>query len=491
MNRIVYATLLAGLLAFTLAGCDTAGDEGGTVTLTGRVVDVEGAPVADALITVHANENTAFSEDITARTDAAGTYSIRVEIEANTELEVTASKHGQSASTFVSAFAGDTHEVELIELTFSSEEQQGSGAPSNLKLLSQSRQSISVKESGGSEVAQLTFQVADSSGRPVVLDEQALVSFRLSGASPPDAFISPSEARTNNNGEVTVNLSSGTTAGVVQIVAETQGAGDATIRSRPVGITIHGGLPVERNFSIRPGQINNPAGSSEAITISAIAGDQYNNPVKPNTAIYFTTDGNGIIDGSVGTDAQGQGSVSLFPTSTSSGSIVTVIAETANQEEQSIYATSGTFFSGVPEIEVSPATAQLDQTYMLEVTDQNGFPLAPGTTISVVAEGTQVQATGNTAVTLGDPGFAGSEISEESIRRGAGVTEFTFRTVADPDPENPLPAELETITVTVGGPNGSLEIVLTPPDGNSLMTTTDGATVELRGPGAVIRAPRR
>ena len=57
-----------------------------------------------------------------------------------------------------------------------------------------------------------------------------------------EAFIYPQSATTDENGIVTTNVSSGTIAGVVQIIADATVDG-RVIRSKPVAIAIHGGLP--------------------------------------------------------------------------------------------------------------------------------------------------------------------------------------------------------------------------------------------------------
>ncbi len=490
MKRYLFLLLMAGgALALSLTGCDTLGgeDTGGTLFLKGQVLNAQtNMAVAGAIVTAQANGGGAVMG--TGETGAEGRYDFAVEIDSTMELAVAPEKDARRSDIrTVMARAGETREMPDLRVAGLGEEEEEPGTPAYIELASVTPQSIQVQATGGTEVANLTFVVRDSSGRPISLDFQTGVRFSLGAHPGGGERLTTEQVPTNNNGEATVSLISGARAGVVQIIAEVDGSDEQTFTSKPVGVTIHGGFPVERNFSIRPGQINHPVGSAEAIPISATVGDRYNNPVKSGTAVYFTTEGGGIIEGHILTDGQGQGSVSLLPGNARIGDIITIIAETANRDTTTIYARTGTFFSGFPQIEVSPATAIINETYQLTVTDQQGNPLAPGTTISVVAEGTQVQATGNTNVTLGDAGFD----SSGNIRRGPGITEFTFRTAADPDPENPMPPELETITVTVSGPNGNLEIVIPPPGGNNLRTTTDGATVDLRGPGAVIRAPRR
>src|SRR5690606_17929995 len=152
---------------------------------------------------------------------------------------------------------------------------------SNIILASQSAQSIGVKESGSDEVAQITFQVADSMGRPVTLDQAITVSFRF-GASPNgNEFLFPTTAKTDNNGRVTVSVSAGTRAGVLQVIAEANMNG-TLVRSMPVALAIHGGLPVQQRFTLAAEKYNFPGlvRYGEQNAISVILGDQYGNPVK-------------------------------------------------------------------------------------------------------------------------------------------------------------------------------------------------------------------
>ncbi len=102
-----------------------------------------------------------------------------------------------------------------------------------------------------------------------------------------------------------MNLSAGTTAGVVQVVAEATLDG-RTIRSLPVSVAIHGGLPDQPHFSVGPEKFNFPGLTRYGLIdeVSVIVGDKYANPVRPGTAVYFTSS-HGVIEGSVLTNGTG------------------------------------------------------------------------------------------------------------------------------------------------------------------------------------------
>lgn len=497
--------LMLGLLGFFSISCDSADDEGGTVTLIGQVLDfATNEPIANAFIRILANE--AFEKDPEVdrlvETDEEGRFAIDVKIDFTTDLilEATQDAFAQDRRTIL-GIAGREIEVPTFRLRRVIEEVVESGTPSNILLVGATNTVIGVIESGSDEVTNITFQVADSAGQAVNLDDQTLVRFTLGQAPGGGEFIAPSEASTDNNGLVTVNLSSGTKAGVVQVIAETTVDGK-TIRSKPVAVTIHGGLPDQTHFTVGPSLFNFPGLIAFGLKdpISVVVGDKWSNPVRPGTAVYFKTT-HGIIEGSLQTDIEGRGSLDLisgnpFP---STNGIAIVEAETAGNEDpnddgqQRVSAFFPVLFSGFIKINVDPPVARLGQTYTLTVTDHLDNPLAAGTTITVRAEGTKVKAVGNTNVELDDTGFIvldgqGLPTSYAPIT-GPGITQFTFRAVEDLRIDEDGVPTLETITIRVAGPNGRLEIVLTA--GGEMQTRTVGATIEHLPDGrAIVTAPR-
>ena len=508
MRRYPLLLLMLGLLGLFSIGCDSTDDESGTVTLMGQVLDSETSePVAGAFIRILANP--AFDKDpdldILVEADDEGRFSVDIKVDFTADLVLIASEdaYDQSRRTIL-AIADRTIEVPTFRLQRVVAEEPESGTPSNILLLSVTNATIGVIESGSDEVSRITFQVADSAGRPVTLNDQTLVRFMLGQQPGGGEFIAPAEAPTDNSGKVTVNLSSGTRAGVVQVIAETDVDGK-TIRSKPVAVTIHGGLPDQTHFTVGPAQFNFPGllafGIKDAIGV--IVGDKWSNPVRPGTAVYFNTT-HGVIEGSIQTNAQGAGSVDLisgnpFPVPPDSRGIAIVHGETAgnidldDNGQQRVTTFFPVLFSGFIVIGVDPPSARLNQTYTLTVTDVLGNPLAPNTNIRVTAEGTKVKAVGNTNVELDDTGFIvldnlGLPSSYRAIT-GPGITEFTFRAVDDLRIDEGGVPTLEAITILVAGPNGRLEVVLT---ASGAMTRTAGATIKTLSNGnVVITAPEK
>ena len=482
MSRIkaILGLVFLGLVLIW-TGCDSGReDTSGLVRLEGQVLDADtNDPIDGALIQVSPLEEI-------LETDATGRFDNDVEIDSTQEITLTASKVGfNNASVSLLVLAGRTITVPVFRLQRVVTEGPISGKASNILLAAQSTEVIGIKESGSEEVAEITFQVADSLGRAINLDNVVNVNFSLGDQPGGGEFIFPTVAQTDNNGVVKVNLSSGTRAGTVQIVARTEVDG-RQIRSLPVTITIHGGLPHQDHFTIGPARFNFPGLRRFGIInpIAVIVADQYFNPVKPRTAVYFTTT-YGVMVGSTSTDNEGRGVANLI-----SGNplppdgIAVITGSTADENQEGVSGQTPVVFSGYPTITVVPGTAILGQTYQLTVDDQNGNPLVESTGISVSADGTNVKAVGNIDVTLDDTAFSGG-MAYENVVRGPGITEFIFSAVSalDEELENPRPPELEAIVIKVSGENGNLEIVL--PRAGEAFARTKGATRQFLVDGAV------
>ncbi len=236
-------------------------------------------------------------------------------------------------------------------------------------------------------------------------------------------------------------------AGVVQIIAEVN-LGFRVIRSKPVNIAIHGGLPDYNHFSIAPEYLNFPGLVEYGLfnKISAYVGDKYSNPVKPNTVVYFSTTG-GIIQGSAPTNEMGVAIVQLMsalPTPihpTLGPGFATVRASTADENNQTISREIVVLFSGYPSnLSITPTTFSIpnggSQAFNYTVADGNGNPIASGNTITVTVEG-NVKAQGDISINMPDT-------------QSRGWTQFSF-VVLDADPDKTEQAPV-TIKIEVNGP---------------------------------------
>ncbi|MEM6337497.1 MAG: hypothetical protein AAF752_13085, partial [Bacteroidota bacterium] len=402
MKRLSSLGLMLGLLTLLVAGCDSADDgvpQEGSVRIFGQVVNAETQePVSEALIRLEP-----IGRVFTA--DTEGRYDFSIDVDSTTTIEVIASKEGfDSDRTTITAVAEREIEVPAFRLTRIAVDGPVSGRATSILLSQQTATTIGIRESGSAETASLTFVMADSLGRPVTLENKAVMRFSLATTPGGGEYIFPESTETNNAGEAIVNLTSGLRAGVIQIVAEADVDGE-TIRSKPVSMTIHGGLPDQTHFTIAPSTFNFPGNIVYGLTaeISVIVGDEYSNPVRPGTAVYFNTS-HGVIEGAVETGAAGGGSVRLISANPlpGSGEVAVVRASTSDKNENEVVGYTAVVMSGPTTIQVTPGFAALGQTYQVRLADPFGNPLTEGTTLSVTAEGTKVKAVGNSDVTLGE-----------------------------------------------------------------------------------------
>lgn len=524
LDRLIRLALFSATIGMVVIGCDLAGDSSNTVTISGRVVDAaSNNPIENAVVTFTFTQDGETEEELTAATDSLGRFSQTLEVDGATDVTITATKAGVGVQRVerVSPDIGEVTDVTL-ELNMGSDDEREPGRPTDILLAEQSTSVIRVQESGGTSVARLTFQVVDSTGLPIDIERAVDVNFSF-GQKPQGTTLTPETVTTDGQGQATVNVSSGKKSGIVQLIAETQRPDGTEIRSKPVRLTIHGGLPNKCHFSMGPEQFNFAGLVRYGVTnsVRVFVGDKYGNPVVPGTSVYFSTNA-GIIEGSAQTDAQGRGSVTLTSARPlPAGGVATIRGETVGTDdantivnpsncpdpvqtgnENVIFDTIPVLFSGHTEVLVEPDSAELGQTYRLTVWDiENENPLAPGTTIEVEAEGTKVKAVGNTEVTLDDTAIIdanGDGFGEEDVVKGEGITEFTFRVVEDLQLDEEGDPKVETVTITVTSPNRDLEIVLTPQSASGAssktaksLTTTDGATVDrLPSGGVVVQAPR-
>lgn len=521
VRQSVFAILVTVLLMVGGIGCDLGGGSSNEAAVAGRVINAVSDPIAEAQVVIEFTNESGEEVSQTTTTDSTGHFTKAIDVEEPTDVAIEVSKQGASVQQ-TQQVSPDVGASDLsFTLEIGGEESREPGRPTDILLREQSVNSIRVQESGGTSIARLTFQVVDSTGKAIEADQSVDVEFRF-GQQLRGATLTPSSAETNGQGQVTANVSSGTTAGVVQIVAATQRPDGTAFQSKPVSLSVHGGLPNKCHFSLASEDRNFPGLVDLGVTtpVQVFVGDKYGNPVVPGTAVSFSANA-GLIGGSVQTDDQGRGSVVLTSAQPlPDEGVGTVRAETVGTDsvntivnpnncpdpastgnENIIFETIPIVFSGRPEVKLDPDSAELRQTYEMKVRDvENNNPLAPGTNIKVQAEGTKVKAVGNTDVTLDDTMLSDDDndgFDAGDIVNRDETTSFTFRVVEDLSAEVSGEPKVETVTVTVDGPNGSLEVVLTRTASASgsttsahLSTPTEGATVHRTASGgALVRAP--
>ncbi len=443
----VYISLL--LLLGLFWGCDSPTDEAqqNKAILSGQVINSETSdPISDAVIVV-----LEFPQ-VSAFSDGNGGFSLEIEVEEATEVQLRGFKANYLSDTLsVLAVPGRTISSLAMSLKPTSSVPQPSGQAASIILYGVNPQTIGVRESGSPEVSEIAFQVQDSSGIPVDLQHSVQVNFLLGSSPGGEEFISPLSVTTSANGLAKTSLFSGTVSGVVQVIGEVR-VGVHTIRSQPVAVAIHGGLPDSTHFSLAVEKLNfagyNIYGRLNRMT--AYVGDMYGNPVKPQTAVYFTTSG-GLIEGSGFTNELGQATVNLISAAPKPNHPVygpgfaTITARTADIRQMQIETFGIVLFSGIPQISVNPTSIDVpnrgSQLFFYTVSDQNGNPLEGGTNITVSVETGKVEAVGNTQMIVPDT-------------QSPSWTTFAFSLV---DTDTTLTVYPVSVKIRTTGPNGGLE----------------------------------
>ena len=476
MRNLISFVFVVAFLTVALIGCDafTSDDESGVVTFTGTIINsLTQEGVEGVLVQISVG-------DSLAETNAQGTFTLEVEVDSTIDATLTFTRSGFLARTIDDvAIPNRTRDLGII--TMAPEEDtsdptdpglRNSGRASNILLSSQSSTSIGVKESGSQEVVELVFQAADSLGRPITLENQISVNFSF-GVNPGGGeFIEPQTALTDASGLVRTNISSGITAGPIQVVARATVDGEV-IQSKPVALVIHGGFPDEDHFGVASSVLNVARAwdfwGVEA-SVTAFVGDEFFNPVRPGTAVSFTSSA-GIIGGSATTGPDGRASVNIIsgppqPVHPEYGNgYVTITASTADKTENEITSETRVLFSGAARIVYPAGQGEIvtGRAYEFNVYDVNQNPLAAGTNITVTAEGTNIEAFGNTNVVLTD--ILDGDHSEVDLGQGTtyGRTRFVFgvnQGQQTDDNGNLIPANVEAVTIRVTSPNGNIELVI-------------------------------
>ena len=449
---------------------------GGTAILTGRVVSAESGIGIDTA-TVRVNDTGDFT-----RTNEEGEFTLEVELSGSQQVLTLAAFAPRyvTQTVEVRAFVDQTTPIPDIELVRTGANggdgdpgggpdggaDEGSGPAASITLLRRSSEAIAVQSAGGDETATLTFVVLDAFGNPVDGENAITVNFSIANGPGGGEFLEPTSDETNASGIVQTTVSSGTVAGTVQIIATATNSEGEEIVSYPVIITITGGLPDQDHFSVATEQLN-VAGYDilgTIIPVTALVGDIYANPVQPGTAVYFTAT-TGVIEGSGTTSNLGLTTVSWVTGNPQSSGAPpaacpdanpngygNITATTSDLNQQTITATTLALLSGETEIEFTDVEAGENGlgNYGFRVSDRFGHPLAPGTTITVEADGVNVEAVGDDEITLGD-----------FLCPGPGRTDFLISVVQGDEINEdnlPLPPQLETLTIRVTSPNGNAQL---------------------------------
>jgi hypothetical protein len=197
--------------------------------------------------------------------------------------------------------------------------------------VSASTTEIGVRASGKTEQSVLTYRVTDQLTNPVRGLPVTFVITAIGGET-----VAPLSGITNDMGEVSTTLTSGTRTTSVQVVAQVDANNDGTpdLFAQSTQVKIVGAPPAQTRFSMAAERLNVAGRVRFGIenTISAYVNDRFGNAVPPGTSVSFTTNGASVVD-PVPTDSSGVATATLITEGNIPPSgIVTVVAFTRGEE---------------------------------------------------------------------------------------------------------------------------------------------------------------
>jgi len=466
------------LLAFGFYACDSDDDE---ILIEGLVTEQSSGNAVEGAI-VQVTDPPEFTNEF-SRTDSAGRFSLGgFDVADVTDVTLEASASGFDPLVRTARVApGDV--VRNFDFRLPAEGQGGDdddpgGGDTNVEgpptgaaaiiLENITNAEIRVQGTGGIVSSQLTFVVQDSAGRALDTDGAVDVAFSIISGPDGGEQVIPDVVTTNAEGRAVTSVFSGDSSGVVRLRAEVVRTDiDLTIRSEPILIAIGGGFPDPNRFFVAPenfnlegfGVVPGQQGGNFRYGLTASVSDLHGNPVQEGTAVDFRTELAGNVDVSATTDEEGLATVSLradgsTPTTHPRGvGFFTVIATTVdgdnNRISRSIDLLFSTRFANISVLDAVNVPANGAQTVNYTITDQNGNPMAAGSSV-------QVTSTEGIAVTGG--GFDLPDCLPD-VSPAQGCTSFSV-SLSDDDPDTNNEASA-AITIRIETPNGNITEVTT------------------------------
>ncbi|MFN8642980.1 MAG: Ig-like domain-containing protein [Candidatus Binatia bacterium] len=190
---------------------------------------------------------------------------------------------------------------------------------------------IGVRASGLTEQSVLTFKVTDQHTNPV---RGLPVTFAITAIG--GETIAPLSGITDDMGQVSTTLTSGTRTTSVQVIAQVDSNNDSVpdLFAQSTQVKIVGAPPAQTRFSMAAEKLNVAGRVRFGIEnkISAYVNDRFGNAVPPGTSVSFTTNGASVVD-PVTTNSSGVASATLITEGNIPPSgIVTVVAFTRGEE---------------------------------------------------------------------------------------------------------------------------------------------------------------
>lgn len=420
---------ISGMLALTLAACGGGGGSPGTTggdTSTGGTITVEltnsaGAAAnvisgADSLTVVAKVKNSAgavaknevvtfsVSNDLatispvsaTALTDSTGV--------ARVSLKSAGKGAGAATVTATATLSGATTAISGSANFAVGASSSATPVAVNFISATPSDKSIVIKGAGGNgrtEVALLTFKVVDSANVGI-----PGVSVNFATESTYAVTLISASGVSDDDGNISVSLQSGTQPTTVRVVATIAGT---SISAPSDTITVTTGQPVQQAFSLSMAKFN-PEGwnyDGETVLVTARLADAYGSSVADGTQVVFTTTAGAFSGDARCLTVNGECTVTwrsqnprptngigtIVATATNSTSTLTQSASfyMSGSFGQIHYPTTGGAVASIPTIDFG-ASCEAD-VIPFRLTDVNNNPMPQGTVVSINANDTGVTTT--------------------------------------------------------------------------------------------------
>lgn len=207
--------------------------------------------------------------------------------------ETTYTASGCTPTDTVTAFINGTQATASIVLNID-------GAEAD-RILSNEPEFTSIAPAGSGSLSrpsesEVSFQVVDQAGDPV---PNVTVSFRITGDTAAPSIpvsIDPTEATSDNNGEVSTLVIAGSDSTVVRVIAGIEASDGSLSETQSPPIAINSTIPIETGLTLAASNFIPDAQFTAGITVdfSVFATDKNGQNVRGNTTVNFTTTGGSI-----------------------------------------------------------------------------------------------------------------------------------------------------------------------------------------------------
>ncbi|MFL0805104.1 MAG: hypothetical protein K6L81_15435 [Agarilytica sp.] len=271
-----------GYTAGALGASATSLQAGASVTISANIVDSDNEPFVSPI-------SVAFSSGCVSTGLASfGQTTVSTDGGLATTLYTAAGCSGEDTISATANYEGQVLNAEVL-LDIAADTVLG------VEFVSNSESTLAIAGIGGDETSLVTFRIVGAQGAPIVGE---LVSFELSNSAGGATLASETESgETNNSGEVTTVVQSGTVNSSLRVIATHDATG---IQGFSDDISISTGVPVSRSFdlSLIPSNPHAWRVNDAEVSITANVSDQFGNAPPDGTRVSFRSVEIGIIPGS-------------------------------------------------------------------------------------------------------------------------------------------------------------------------------------------------